>query len=149
MKIDRLKTKQNLKTKNSSLHRSSLHSSIVSPFSQMLSVEETEHSVHKMELEQLRNEIEEAGTALDKVPTLKEFNKFRDLIGVLTQKVTKEAYRLRTVGLYSHNRQHQVIATINQELSELYKLVMSEQKNRIAIASRVIKLKGLVVDVLS
>ncbi len=147
MKIDSLKTKRGMKTKNSGINRSSLHSSIVSPFAQMLSIEETEHDVYKMELEQLRNEIDEAGSALDKVPTLKEFNKFRDLIGVLTQKVSKEAYKLRTVGRYSRNK-HQIIYTINTELSDLYRLVMSEQKNRIAIASKVMKLRGLVVDVL-
>ncbi len=148
MKIDTLKARRGLRTKSGGLNRTSLHSSIVSPFSQMLNIEETEHSVYKMELEQLRSEIEEAGSALDKVPTLKEFNKFRDLIGVLTQKVSKEAFKLKTIGLYSRNK-HQIIYTINAELSELYKLVMSEQKNRIAIASKVIRLNGLVVDVLS
>ncbi len=147
MKIDTLKARRNLRTK-SGVSRTSLHSSIVSPFSQMLNIEETEHDVYKMELEQLRNEIEEAGSALDKVPTLKEFNKFRDLIGVLTQKVSKEAFKLKTIGLYSRNK-HQIIYTINAELSQLYQLVMSEQKNRIAIASKVIRLNGLVVDVLS
>lgn len=120
----------------------------ISPFSQILSVEETEFTDYKVELESLRQEIEEAGSALEEEPSLAEFNKFRDLIRSLTKKVSKEAYKLKTVGIITR-KQYTVIATIDKELNDLYKLVMSEQKNRIAIASKVVKLKGLVIDVLS
>ncbi len=148
MRIDELKSKQSLNTKGKGSSKDIRHSSSISPFSQILTIEKTEFTEYEMEFEQLRAEIDEAGSALDDCPSLEEFNKFRDLMRSLTQKVSKQAYKLKTVGVYSHKK-YQIVSTINTELNDLYRLILSEQKNRIAIASKIIKLKGLVVDVLS
>ncbi len=147
VRIDELKTKQSLQTKNKRT-KNTAHKSSISPFSQMLSIEETEFEDIQIELEQIRAEIEEVGSALEDAPSLKEFNKFRDLIRVLTQKVSKQAYKSKTIIGRCSNKKYQIIQTVNTDLNDLYRLILSEQKNRIAIASKIIKLKGLVLDLL-
>ena len=42
-----------------------------------------------------------------------------------------------------------IAAGVNEELDSLYRLIMSEQKNHIAIANKVMRLKGLVLDLMS
>lgn len=120
----------------------------ISVFGSILGEEEKVFTEYKLDLEELKRDIDEAGEALEREPSLEEFNHFRDLIRALTKKVSKEAYRLRTVG-FSFRKQYTIVATINEELNSLYRLVISEQKNHLSIANKVIKLRGLVVDVLS
>lgn len=120
-------------------------------FSAILQEEEEVNETINIELDSLREEIAEAGDALEKEPSMEEFNHFRDLIKALTEKVTKEAYRLKTVGFYRKRQyvQYKIISTIDEELSSLYKLIISENKNHLAIAGKIISLKGLVLDILS
>lgn len=118
-------------------------------FSTMLQEEETVHTSYSLDLEELRKQIDVAGNALEREPSLEEFTHFRDLIKTLTEKVSKEAYKLRTVGFAFRSKEYSIVTTIDEELSSLYKLIISEHKNHLAIANKVIRIKGLVVDVLS
>jgi len=118
-------------------------------FSTMLREEEKVYTEHSLDLGELRKQIDEAGVALEADPSLEEFNHFRDLIKILTEKVSKEAYKLRTVGFAFRSKEYSIVTTINEELSSLYKLIINEHKNHLVIANKVIRIKGLVVDVLS
>ena len=118
-------------------------------FSNMLQEEEKIYTEHSLDIGELRRQIDEAGVALEEDPSLDEFNHFRDLIRTLTEKVSKEAYKLRTVGFAFRSKEYSIVTTIDEELSSLYKLIINEHKNHLAIANKVIKIKGLVVDVLS
>lgn len=98
----------------------------------------------------LKDQIDDAGSALDNDPSPANYERFRDLIGALTKKVSSEAYRYRKVGVtHSQPDGYQIVQTINQELDQLYRLIMREQKDRIAITNKIVRLKGLVVNVLS
>lgn len=119
----------------------------VNAFSEVLKKEEIAFTDLEVELSEMRDEIDTAGDALEKDPSMSNFTHFRDLIRALTKRVSKDAYRLRTLGMGS--RKHQIIATIDKELNMLYRLIMHEQKNRIDVTNKVIRLKGLVVDALS
>ncbi len=118
-------------------------------FSMMIEEEKQVSHNSKTDLEELKREIDETGAILEQNPSIEEFNYFRDLIKTLTEKVSKEAYRLRTVGFSFSNKEYNIVQVINEELNSLYKLIMSEHKNHLAIVNRVIKIKGLVVDILS
>lgn len=118
-------------------------------FSTMLREEDKVYTEHSLDLGELRRQIDEAGIALEEDPSLEEFNHFRDLIKILTEKVLKEAYKLRTVGFAFRSKEYSIVTTIDEELSSLYKLIINEHRNHLAIANKVIKIKGLVVDVLS
>lgn len=116
-------------------------------FSSLLEIEEKKNSNYQYELEELRDEIYKAGEELERDPSIEEYNHFRDLIRSLTERVSREAYRIEIVG--SFRKKHSVVATVNEELNSLYKEIIKEQKNHMAITNKIVRLKGLVIDILS
>ena len=100
------------------------------------------------ELQRLKEEIDKAGDALEREPTIVNFKAFRDLIGAMAKKVSSEAYRIELVGGGFTGRTHEVMTVIDKEADLLYHLVMREQKDHIRITAQIIKIKGLVVDFL-
>ena len=111
-----------------------------SSFAAMLE-EEIEIRKYSLELDELKRQIYDAGNALEKSANIKDFYRFRDLITSLTEKVVKHAYKVRI--------KFQVISKINEELDALYREIMREQKNHIAIANKMMRLKGLVLNLMS
>jgi len=99
------------------------------------------------ELQRLKEEIDEAGTNLEKEPTIANFKTFRNLLGSLARKVSSEAYRMELLGGGITGRTHEVITVIDKEADLLYHLIMREQKDHIRIVGQIIKIKGLVVDI--
>jgi uncharacterized protein len=100
------------------------------------------------ELQMLKEEIDKAGDALEKEPTIANFKLFRDLIASMARKVSSEAYRIEMLSGGFTGRTHEVITVIDKEADLLYHLVMREQKDHIRITAQIIKIKGLVVDFL-
>ena len=117
-----------------------------SSFAAMLE-EEREIRKYSLELDELKRQIYDAGNVLEKSANIKDFQKFTDLITSLTEKVIKDAYKVRTV--FSNLKKFQVISKINEELDALYREIMKEQKNHIAIANKMMRLKGLVINLMS
>ena len=117
-----------------------------SPFAAMLE-EEREIKKYSYELDELKKQIYDAGYALEKSSNIKEFQKFRDLIRALVEKVIKDAYRVRNLNM--NKKTFNVVSKINEELDSLYREIISEQKNHIAIANKVMRLKGLVLNLIS
>lgn len=126
-----------------SSHKVSIASS---PFAAMLE-EEREIKKYSYELDELKKQIYDAGYTLEKSSNIKEFQKFRDLIRALVEKVIKDAYRVRNLNM--NKKTFNVVSKINEELDSLYREIISEQKNHIAIANKVMRLKGLVLNLIS
>ncbi|WP_298435246.1 YaaR family protein [Geobacter sp.] len=120
-----------------------------SPFVRALSRRQTEFLSYEQELEELKDEIDRAGTELEREPTIANFKVFRDLIGALTKKVTSHAYRLERIGGNTLNpRCFEIVTVIDREADNLYRLIMTQNKDRLAITNKIMDLKGLVVDFL-
>ncbi|BDV43304.1 hypothetical protein GURASL_22270 [Geotalea uraniireducens] len=118
-----------------------------SPFVRTLSRQQLEFEGYEQELQDLKEEIDQAGTDLEREPTMANFRVFRDLIAALTKKVTTHAYRLERVGGTTLNpRCFEIITVIDREADNLYRLIMAENKDRLAITNKIMELKGLVVD---
>jgi len=98
------------------------------------------------ELQRLKEEIDEAGTNLEKEPTIANFKIFRGLLGSLARKVNAEAYRMELLSGGFTGRTHEVITVIDKEADLLYHLIIREHKDHIRIVAQIIKIKGLVVD---
>jgi len=111
---------------------------------------EREIADYRLELEELQHEIDSVGEELDKDPTMARFRRFRDLIAALVKKVTGGAYKVEVVGGAAHDtRTHELVTIIDREADALLHLIMARQKDRLAITDRIVKLKGLVVDLLT
>lgn len=109
--------------------------------------EEKEIKKYSYELDELKKQIYEAGNMLEKSSNIKEFQKFRDLIRALVEKVIKDAYRVRNLNM--NRKTYNVVSKINEELDFLYRDIIKNQKDHIAIANRVMRLKGLVLNLIS
>lgn len=112
---------------------------------------EQEFQDFNVEMQELRCEIDEVGSVLDKAPTENNFRKFRDLIRTLLKKVSSEAYKIKksreTHGKYEGY--YQVVNTVNKELDELFRMILKDQKRNIEKTNKIMRLKGLVLDLLS
>ena len=119
-------------------------------FAGRLSTEEHRLVDYQLELEELKNAIDQSGYTLDQQPTVANFREFRGLLGAITKKVLDMAYRLEKVGgtpLDPHY--HEIVAVIDREADQLYQLMIRQQKDHIAITTKILEIKGLVVDLLS
>jgi len=102
------------------------------------------------EIEELKNEIRLAGDKLEQDPTMGNFRKFKELLGRFAKRISAEAYRLEKIGGTLMNpRYFEAIQVIDKEADELYRLIVSEQRNRMAIIEKVIGIKGLVVNLVT
>lgn len=121
-----------------------------SAFASALSEKRADSDSYQNEVTELRQEIESAGDRLEQEPSIEHFKRFRELLSQLTKRVTTEAYRLEKIGGTPQNpRYFEIIRVINREAEALYASILKEQSNRMEITSRVIGIKGLVVDLLT
>lgn len=104
----------------------------------------------KQQLAELQQRLEQAGDELERNPTAGNLEVFRALLSGLVDKVVKTGFRVDNVGPGWHPAdRHQIIRQIDAEAENLLQLVMNEQKDRMAIARKLINIKGLVIDLLS
>ncbi|CAG0951339.1 YaaR family protein [Geobacter sp.] len=121
-----------------------------SPFVRALSLRRTEIDTYEQQLLDLKDEIDRAGTELEREPTIANFRSFRDLIATLAKTVTSNAYRLERVGGTTINpRCFEIVTVIDREADSLLRLIMTENKDRLAITNKIMELKGLIVDFLT
>jgi uncharacterized protein YaaR (DUF327 family) len=119
-------------------------------FADELSHHEEGISSYQDDIEDLRTEIEKAGNLLSTEPTLTNFKQFRDLLSKLAKIVSAEAYRLDKFGGTPQNpRYYEIITVIDREADNLYKLIVKENRDSMAITAKVIGIKGLVVDLVT
>lgn len=121
-----------------------------SPFAARLSASVKEVQDVGLELKELKEEIDKAADDLDREPTMSHFRVFRDLLSTFAKKASSEAYRIEKImssGITPH--EHELVTIINKEADDLYRLIVSEQQDRLAITGKLIRIKGLVVDFLT
>lgn len=125
-------------------------SRLLSLFSSELTSIQAENDAYDHDIDDLRKEIDAAGQMLEREPTLPNFKRFRELLSRLAKRVSNEAYRLEKIGGTPMNpRYYEIITVIDKEADKLYQLIISEQKDRMAITASVIGIKGLVVDLVT
>jgi uncharacterized protein YaaR (DUF327 family) len=100
-----------------------------------------------IELEELKREIEMAGDSLERDPSMANYKAFRELLTMLAKKVTAEAYKVELLGgSPSAPAYHEVIRVIDSHADSLYRMIISEQRDRINIAAKIEQIKGLVLS---
>jgi uncharacterized protein YaaR (DUF327 family) len=103
--------------------------------------------IDKLELEDLREELEDVGENLENQPTLSNYRAFRDLIGKFAKKATAVAYRLEKKTGKRSSWTIEIVTIIDKAADELYHLVMQGQMNHIRIASKIAGIKGMIVQI--
>lgn len=102
----------------------------------------------EQQLQEMLKDIEKLGGRLTKTKTLEDATQFRNKIRDYLSYVIKNAYLVKRDSTSFSFSLHTRVEVINQELDELTKQILEQQKEAIDIAHRVDKIKGLLVDVL-
>ncbi|RII29321.1 MAG: DUF327 domain-containing protein [Geobacter sp.] len=148
-----MRIKETLTTRNTNREdnrKTTLAKGDKSLFAAELNQQQTGFQSYEQEIENLRQEIDRSGERLNKEPTLPNFKQFRDLLSKLAKQINAEAYRLEKIGGTPQNpRYFEIITVINTEADRLYNLIISENKDQLAITAKVIGIKGMVVDLLT
>lgn len=119
-------------------------------FSRRLTHEEEQIDQLPQQLQAFKESIDQAGDLLDQEPTIANFRAFRDLVAGMTKRVLEMAYRIEKVGGTAIDpRYHEMVALIDREADSLYRLMLQQQKNHLAITKKIMEIKGLVIDLLS
>jgi uncharacterized protein YaaR (DUF327 family) len=100
----------------------------------------------RMELEDLRDELQGMGENFEKEPNIANFRVFRELIGRFARKATSLAYRVEKMKSNGPDRILEIVAIIDRSADELYHLVMEGQRDRFFIASRIANINGMIVS---
>ncbi len=107
--------------------------------------------VHQ-KLESLFNDIEKQGKKLAETLNLKDLKKYRDLIQKFLDYAVNKMYHLREQSGWDRRGRHKIytmVETVNKELEELTNLLLSEQKDKIAILAKIDEIRGLLIDIYS
>ena len=102
--------------------------------------------VDRLELENLKEELQDLGDSFEKEPTLANFRIFREMIGRFARKATSLAYRIDKVK-NGRGCILEIVSIIDRNADELYHLVMQGQQNRFNIASRIASINGMIIKV--
>lgn len=99
----------------------------------------------KLELDELRDKLQDAGDSLEREPTMANYRVYRERLGAFAKKATSLAYRIENISTSCASRPHEVVMVINKEADELYHLVMQRQQNPVRIASKIANIKGMII----
>jgi hypothetical protein len=101
----------------------------------------------KLELEDLREELQDVGDCFEQEPTLANFRIFRELLRKFAKKATTLAYRIEKKPIGRSSRTLEIVAIIDQKADELYHLVMQGQRDRLWIAGRIANINGMIIQI--
>jgi uncharacterized protein YaaR (DUF327 family) len=103
--------------------------------------------VDMLDLEDLKEDLQDMGDSFEKEPTIANFRIFREMIGRFARKATSLAYRIEKVKNSRSGSILELVSIIDRNADALYHLVMQSQQNRFSIASRIANINGMIVKI--
>ncbi len=114
------------------------------------------HRVHAdivhQKLESLFSDIEKQGRQLAETLNIKDLKKYKDLIQKFLDYAVNKMYHLKEQAGWDRRGRRKIytiVETVNKELENLTGMLLSEQKDQIAILAKVDEIRGLLVDIYS
>jgi len=109
--------------------------------------EEKVLDIDKLEMEELKEELQDMGDCFEKEPTPANFRIFRELLGKFAKKAISLAYRIEKIPAGRSNRTLEIVAIIDRKADELYHIVLQGQRDRLWIAGRMANINGMIVQI--
>jgi len=103
--------------------------------------------VDMLDLEDLKEDLQDMGDSFEKEPTIANFRIFREMIGRFARKATSLAYRLEKVKNSRSGSILEIVSIIDRNANEIYHLVMQGQQSRFCIASKIANINGMIIKV--
>lgn len=96
--------------------------------------------------------IDEAAEALRRSVTLRNLNKYKELVREFVRKLTASAFAVRQEAgfdRFGHRRLYTIVTEIDSQLEALTREVMMTQADNIDLVSRLDEIRGLLLDIYS
>ena len=127
----------------------------LSTFEEILESQEIEYNNNEIttnqeKLEDLLKKIGNNGEKLKKTRSLKDLNIYKNLVKEYISLVVSISEKIEKKTMWNKVKKEKIaklhIKIINNELLDLTKLFMAEQKNTLAIAAKIDKIEGILID---
>jgi uncharacterized protein len=118
-------------------------------FVQSLSI--IEEVKNREELEELFNDIEEAGDIFLNVPIYSHLANYKSLLQKFMAKIIKDSYKVSSVTSQRIDKDDKVLTTVNtidKKLEELSEELLNKQTDVLKLAAKVDDIKGLLMDLI-
>lgn len=113
-------------------------------------LQKVQNDIVQHKLESLFADIEKQGRLLGESLVLKDLKKYKDLIQKFLDYAVNKMYHLKEQPGWDRRGRRKIyvmVETVNEELEELTKALLSEQKDKIAILAKIDEIRGLLVDI--
>lgn len=110
---------------------------------------QTEH-LHREQIDKLMADIEAAGERLGKSRTFADLAKYKSLVKSLVKEAVDAGLKLKqshSWNSFSEGKTYQTVEMIDQKLVELTEEVLQNDKQSIAILSKIGEIKGLLIHI--
>ena len=115
-------------------------------FALLSSIEENELQAH---LSLMMEEITQQGNKLSRRMDVKDLQEYRKLIREFMNEIAAHTHEFSRENFLDRKGRHRVygiVKKINQTLDELAEELLSEEKDRISILSKIDEIRGLILD---
>lgn len=116
-------------------------------FALLSSIEEQELQAH---LSVMMEEITQQGNKLSRRMDVKDLQEYRRLIREFMNEIAAHTHEFSRENFLDRKGRHRVygiVKKINQTLDELAEELLSEEKDRISILSKIDEIRGLILDI--
>lgn len=116
-------------------------------FALLSSIEENELQAH---LSLMMEEITQQGNKLSRRMDVKDLQEYRKLIKEFMNEIAAHTHEFSRENFLDRKGRHRVygiVKKINQTLDELAEELLSEEKDRISILSKIDEIRGLILDI--
>ncbi len=116
-------------------------------FALLSSIEENELQAH---LSLMMEEITQQGNKLSRRMDVKDLQEYRKLIKEFMNEIAAHSHEFSRENFLDRKGRHRVygiVKKINQTLDELAEELLSEEKDRISILSKIDEIRGLILDI--
>ncbi|WP_418791295.1 YaaR family protein [Phosphitispora sp. TUW77] len=114
------------------------------------------HKVHSdmvyQQLGNLLSDIEKQGKVLGETLNLTDLKKYKGMIQKFLEYAVNKMYQMREQHGWDRRGRHKIysmVETVNKEMEGLTQMLLSEQKDKIAILAKVDEIRGLLLDIYS
>ena len=148
IKKDKSKKSKNENTKKVHVENKTIFEEIYAI--QDIKNEKIQNEIQEQKLENLLKEIGNQGERLKKFRFLEELDKYKKLIKEYISIFLQISEDAEKKTLWDKNKKEKIskihLRIINQELAELTRIFFEEQQNTFAIAAKIDKIEGLLID---
>lgn len=111
-----------------------------------------EDSDLQAKVNQMLNDISVQGKLIARHMDIREMKKYRGLIKEFLNEIVNRSHKFSRENFLDHRGRHRVygiIRLIDENLDELAQELVEDEKNQIAILSRIGEIEGLILDILT